>query len=150
MLNLINIPMPMSFNEKSAWIMFLALLVGGVIYFGLVLAASLPQQVLAPPTLPLVATYTAVLVLVAVVGHIIAAVFSPAEATATLDERERAIAHRASGLASMLLAIGILMSLAVYLLTSSGDLLFYTVFASLMVGQLAEYGMQIVLYRLAV
>lgn len=50
----------------------------------------------------------------------------------------------------MLLASGALLSLLLYLLTGSGDLLFYTVFASLMLGQLAGYVSQIVLYRVAI
>lgn len=77
----------MSFNEKSAWIMTLALLMGGVIYFGVVLSASLQLQELASPTLPLVAAYTVVLVLVAIIGHVLAAIYAPAEASAVPDER---------------------------------------------------------------
>ncbi len=140
----------MSFNEKSAWIMTLALLMGGVIYFGVVLSASLQLQELASPTLPLVAAYTVVLVLVAIIGHVLAAIYAPAEASAVPDERERSIANRACVVANMLLASGALLSLLLYLLTGSGDLLFYTVFASLMLGQLAGYVSQIVLYRVAI
>ena len=42
------------------------------------------------------------------------------------------------------------MSLGFYLLSRNGDLLFYSVFASLMLGQLMEYVFQIVFYRTSV
>ncbi|GAB5498685.1 MAG: hypothetical protein PsegKO_09960 [Pseudohongiellaceae bacterium] len=149
MLSIFNMVIPMSFNEKSAWIMMLALLAGGVIYFGVVLSASLQLQELASPTLPLVAAYTGVLVLVAIIGHVLVAIYAPDEASTVPDERERSIANQACVHASMLVASGALLSLLLYLLTGSGDLLFYTVFASLMLGQLAGYVSQIVLYRVA-
>lgn len=149
MLSIFNIGWYMPFNEKSAWVMSLALFVGGVLYFGLVVMASVELQELASPTLPLLAVYTLVLGLVAITGHVVAAVSAPGDASSELDERERDISTRASGLGNGVLAIGILGSLASYLLLGNGDLLFYLVFASLMLGQLAEYLRQVALYRLA-
>lgn len=43
-----------------------------------------------------------------------------------------------------------MLSLGLYLLSYDGDLLFYCVFASLMISQLVEYGVQIFLYRTTV
>jgi hypothetical protein len=74
-------------------------------------------------------------------------ILSPKEANAPLDERERKIVHRAGNLSSYVFATGVVLSLGVYLFSASGDLLFYGVFASLMLGQLAEYLIQIALYR---
>ncbi len=72
----------MAFNEKSAWIMSFALLLGGIFYFGVVAAISSQIGQLVPPMLPLVAVYTAILVAVAVAGHIVIALMSPKEASA--------------------------------------------------------------------
>jgi len=45
------------------------------------------------------------------------------------------------------MGVGTLASLGFYLLHGSGDLLFYTVFASVMVSQLMDYVFQIILFR---
>ena len=52
--------------------------------------------------------------------------------------------------ASYVLGVGVVTSLGVYLLSPRGDLLFYLVFASLMLSNLAEYALQILFYRRAV
>ena len=147
MLNILNMESGMSFTEKSAWVMSIALSVGGIAYFGIVLLASRGQETLVSPTLPLVAMYTAALVCMAIVGHIVAASSAPHEASAVADERERMVANRASRLASRVLAAGTVLSLVHYLLFADGDLLFYALFASLMLGQLADYVGQIVFFR---
>ncbi len=45
----------MPFQEKSAWVMSLALLMGSVFYFVVVAAMSSAVSQLAPPILPIVA-----------------------------------------------------------------------------------------------
>jgi hypothetical protein len=137
----------MPFHEKSAWIMSLALLVGGLFYFAVVAALSASLGHLAPPVLPLIAVYTAILALVAAIGHAAIAALAARDAHAGLDERERLIAVRASSGSGYVLAAGVVLSLGVYLFRYDGNLLFYGVFASLMLGQLAEYALQIVRYR---
>jgi len=139
-----------AFQEKSAWIMSLALLVGGVFYFGVVAAMSSAIGKLAPPILPIVAVYTGILVLIAIVGHIVAAVCAPRDASAPLDERDRTVTSRAGHRSGYVFGIGAILSLGFYLFTYDGNLLFYGVFASLMISQLVEYGMQIHLYRTTV
>lgn len=140
----------MAFNEKSAWIMSFALLVGGLFYFGVVAKISLEIGQLVPPLLPLVAVYTAILAVAAIVGHIVIALTALKEASASLDERERQLVVRAGHHSGLVFGAGVIMSLGVYLFTYNGNLLFYCVFASLMISQLAEYVLQIVLYRTAV
>ena len=78
----------MPFQEKSAWVMSAALLIGGALYFGVVGAMSAAAGVLVRPLLPMIAVYTVLLVVLAIVGHIAIAVLSPKEANAPLDERE--------------------------------------------------------------
>jgi hypothetical protein len=75
-------------------------------------------------------------------------VHSPKEANARLDERERKITQWAGNASSYVLATGIVLSLGLYLFSHDGDVLFYTAFASLMIGQLAEYVFLIALYRI--
>ncbi len=140
----------MSFQEKSAWVMSLALLVGGVFYFGVVASVSSEAGELAAPLVRVVATYTAILVILAIIGHIAIAVMTPKEADAPLDERERRIFDRAGHISGVVFGFGVVTSLGYYLYSQNGDALFYLVFASLMIGQLAEYAIRIYLYRTAV
>jgi hypothetical protein len=140
----------MAFHEKSAWIMSFALLLGGIFYFGVVARISSAMGQLVPPMLPLVAVYTAILVAVAIAGHIVVAVMAPKEANAPLDERERQLTVRAGHYSGLVFGAGVIMSMGLYLVSYNGHLFFYCVFASLMIGQLVEYGMQIVLYRTTV
>lgn len=140
----------MPFREKSAWIMSFALLVAGLVYFYVVSVIWSESGQLAQPVLPLVVVYTVCLVVLSVGGHVAIAIMAPKEANAPPDEREQQIFNRAGHYSSYVIAVGILMSLGLYLFSRDGNLLFYTVFASLMVGQVMEYAMQIVLYRTSV
>jgi hypothetical protein len=140
----------MAFQEKSAWVMSLALLLGGAFYFFVVAAMSSAIGRLAPPLVPIVAVYTAILVLVAIVGHILAAIVAPREANTTEDERGQKATVHASHQSGYVFGTGVILSLGVYLFTHHGDLLFYSVFASLMISQLVEYGLQIFLLRTTV
>jgi cytochrome b561 len=140
----------MPFHEKSAWVMSVALLSCGVLYFGAVVAAWSESGQLMSPLIPLIVIYTVCLVVIAIVGHIAIAVLAPKDATAPVDERERQIFSRAGHYSSYVFAVGILISLGIYLISNSGDLLFYTVFASLMVAQITEYFFQILFYRTSI
>jgi uncharacterized membrane protein (DUF485 family) len=137
----------MAFQEKSAWIMALALLAGGVFYFALVASLSSEAGALAPPLLPQIIAYTAVLVGIAILGHIVAAAMKPREANSDPDERERLIVVRAGHLSSYILGVGVLLSLGMYLFGLGGNALFYGVFGSLMLAQLGEYLLRIFFYR---
>jgi hypothetical protein len=137
----------MPFQEKSAWVMSASLILGGAFYFSVVKTITAEIGQLAPPTLPTIVLYTAILVVIAILGHIAISILTPKEADAPLDERENAIFQRASHLSGYLLGAGVLLSLGVYLYSYSGDALFYGVFASLMISQLAEYIFRIVFYR---
>jgi hypothetical protein len=136
-----------AFHEKSAWIMSAALLVGGIFYFGIVARISSSIGQLVPPIFPLVGVYTAILVVIAIAGHVVIALLTPKEANAPLDERERLLTVRAGHYSGLVFGAGVIMSLGLYLVSYDGNLLFYCVFGSLMISQLVEYGLQIVLYR---
>ncbi|MEM7610873.1 MAG: hypothetical protein AAF270_04305 [Pseudomonadota bacterium] len=137
----------MAFQEKSAWIMVVALLLGGAFYLNLVSSFSAAIGTLAPPLLPTVIVYTIILIVVAVIGHILIGIMTPREANEPLDERERRIFSKASSFSGYVLGLGVIVSLGHYLILQDGDLLFYSVFASLMIAQIAEYLCRIALYR---
>lgn len=134
----------MSFKEKSAWLMFCLLSVTGLAYFYVVIYST---ETLLPPLMPLIVVYTAALIALAVFGHILIALWNPKEANASRDERDRVIDVRSSHLSSYVLSLGTLLSLGIYLVLYDSNLLFYSIFASLMLSQIAEYLLQIFYHR---
>lgn len=140
----------MPFKEKSAWIMAFLLLFLGVAYFYIVAAVSSESGQLATPLLRLIVVYTVCIIALSAIGHALIAILAPKDANAALDERERSIFDRAGHYSSYFMGVGVVMSLGAYLFVRSGDLLFYTVFASLMIAQIMEYVFQIVFYRTSV
>jgi hypothetical protein len=140
----------MPFREKTAWIMSAALIVGGFSYFGAIVSDWSGSGQLASPMFRPTLIFTACLVAIAIVGHIAIAILTPKDADAPLDERERQIFNRAGHYSAYVMGVGIVMSLALYVFTKSGDLLFYTAFASLLIGQVVEYFLQILFYRTSV
>ncbi len=137
----------MAFREKSAWLMAFSLVIGGLFYYNAVPGLSYELGQLAPPLIGLVVVYTVVLVLIAVAGHILLALLTPTDASRSLDEREKTIMRRSSDISGYVLGFGVITSLGAYLVGYPGDVLFYSVFASLMIAQLVEYLCQIALYR---
>ena len=137
----------MPFQEKSAWTMLAALLCCGLLYCAQITSMSPSIGELARPTMPIVIVYTVILVVVAIVGHIVIAIFAPEEAKASIDERERKIVDRAAHLSAYVFTIGVVLSLILYMISYDGNMFFYTVLGSLVIGQLAEYAFQIYFYR---
>ena len=137
----------MAFREKTAWIMSIALLLGGLFYGSVITAGSQELGTTMPPLIPVVAVYVGILVIIAIVGHVIAAVTSLKTANDPMDERERAISARATSLADSVMGIGVLMSLGLYLTNYDGNQLFHLIFGTLMVSQFLHYAAQIALYR---
>lgn len=140
----------MPFKEKSAWIMAALLLSLGAAYFYFVAVISSASGQLATPMLRSIIIYTVFLTILSIVGHTVIAILAPREANAAADERERSIFDRAGHYSSYFIGAGVVLSLGAYLFLRSGDLLFYTVFASLMLGQIMEYVFQIIFYRTSV
>jgi len=66
----------MAFREKTAWIMAFALLLGGAFYGYVVWAGSQAMGGMMPPLIPIIAIYVALLVVIAIIGHIGAALTS--------------------------------------------------------------------------
>lgn len=137
----------MSFKEKSAWLMLLALGIATTLYTYSVVIISKEIGELVPPIMPSLIAYTVILVIISVVGHIVLALLSPKEANNSTDEREKIIFARAGSAASFVMGFCVVTSLGIYLFTYNGHLLFYTVFGSLILSQLFEYVAQIFYFR---
>ncbi|MFZ5608241.1 MAG: hypothetical protein ACOY99_01370 [Pseudomonadota bacterium] len=135
----------MTFREKSAWLMMVLLVLASACYASLFQNASgdLGRTAPAATALPFVLA----VILLSVVGQIVLALTSLGEAAAPADERERRAQHKAASLSGFVFAAGVVSALGYYLLRPDGDLLFHLVFASLIIAQLADYGLQIVFFR---
>ena len=124
-----------------------ALLLGGFLYARAIWLIWAETGELASPSIPQVLAYTAIVVVIAIIGHVGSAALAPADTNAPADERERAIFNRAANFSSACLVGGVLISLGVYVFSNSGDLLFYTVFASLMISHILDYLLQIFFFK---
>jgi len=120
---------------------------GAVFYFNMVASASKALGQTAPPVAGFVIAYVVVIAIASAVLMSVLAVSSPREADAPADERERIIADKAGNWAGFVIALPALGALWHYAVNGDGNLLFHLVFLSLMLGQIAEYVFQIILYR---
>ena len=137
----------MSFHEKSAWVMLIALSITTALYISSLLGLSSVAGHLIEPSLPMLIAYTIVLVVISVVGQIVIAILAPKDANSALDERDQGILVKASHWSSFILGFGVVSGLLHYLVFANGGMLFYIVFGSLVFSQIVEYMAQIFLYR---
>lgn len=136
----------MPFQEKSAWVMSIALLITGAWYFKTVVSMS-GDGLLAPPNVPVLFAYTVMLIVIAIIGHIFIALFSLKDANSKTDEREKRIFQKAGYFSSQIFAVGIIWSLILFAFARDGNLLFYTVFGSLIFREFLGYVLRIYFYR---
>ena len=136
----------LSFHEKSAWAMIVVLGLASFLYFRPVLEALIAEGVILPPG-RLAIMFVIVVVILAIVTQIIAALSNPADASEKLDERDIAAKNFAGHWSGIALGVGVVGSLMAYLILRSGDLMFHTVFAALVVSSLVEYILTIFAYR---
>jgi hypothetical protein len=131
----------MSFREKSAWTMFLVMLVTGLFYAWLV--SNGPAAPVIGPLVP----YVLMVIILSVAVQIALTIFSPREAQAAADEREKLVIWRAGHLSGIILAIGLLLSGGVYVIHPFGNMLFHHMLGALIVAQISEYLLQIYFLR---
>ena len=135
------------FREKTAWAMAAILTGGAAFYLHLVISASQALGRTAPPVIGFVIAYVVVIVIASVAAMSVLAGTSPREADAPADERETIIADKAGNWSGYVMAVPALGALWHYAVNGDGNMLFHLVFLALMLGQIAEYLFQIVLYR---
>lgn len=137
----------MGFQEKMAWAMMIILIVTGVAYYSLVFQASAALGAVAPPMLPVMIGYVIFLVVLAIIAAILIAATRPSDASASLDERERLIQFKGEAWSGRAMGFLVVCALIDFGLNGDGNRLFHLVFATLILSQIAEYGLQIFFYR---
>ena len=139
----------MSFREKSAWISFVVVLVTFGAYFvsisgDLSIAANISHH--AAALVGLMAVIIAVTV-VEIAAHIMVALSSPAEAQAARDERERAIALKATRPAFYVPMTGVWLALGAVALGGGVWLLVQATLFAVWVAELTRFRTEIFYYR---
>ncbi|MEL7128010.1 MAG: hypothetical protein AAGK23_00545 [Pseudomonadota bacterium] len=137
----------MSFREKTAWIMSVLLFTAGAFYAWEVIGAALILGAAPPPSIKLAVVYLVIVIIGAIVGMGTLSAGSPEDADAPADERERQIIDKAGNWSGYVVAAGAIAGVLHYWTNEDGNHMFHVVIAGLMLGQIAEYVFQIVLYR---
>lgn len=132
----------MSFKEKSAWIMLVALIwIFGRYAWSLYQAGSFGAGTTAVMIVTIV-----VFVVIIVIAHIAAATFSPKSANEAEDERDRLIELKAESLSGFVLGSAVFGALAAALLR--GDYLIANIlFLGLAASEIVKNAWQVMLYR---
>jgi len=135
----------MSFREKSTWVTFVLLLAMFVIYFSKAFFVphgySDRNPLLSISLFGLFWLLIVGFVVVEIVAHILLAAFTPKEANAPLDEREKMIAMKATQPAFYVLLVGAFLSIGtIHLRTDS--ILFI-----IWIAELVRYGLQLYYFR---
>lgn len=137
----------MTFKEKSAWIMCVALIVAGGFYAWSVLILWQVAGMVPPPNVMGLAAGVIIIIAIAIFGHAVAALGNPMDANALEDERDRLVVWRAGNLSGLVLGALSMCGLFHFAVLGNGNLLFHTMIAALTLSQLAEYALTIWYYR---
>jgi hypothetical protein len=135
-----------SFREKSAALMLLLWLAATAFYLIQMEPWTWSLHYVHAPLKPLVVVTFAIIV-GSIIVQTVLALRSPGEAQAPADERERRILDRAAAWGGWILGFLAITSMLHYLQHKHGDLLFHTLFLSLLLAEIAEQAIRIVLFR---
>jgi hypothetical protein len=135
-----------SFREKSAAAMLLLWLLATGFYLVEMEPWTWSMHFVHTPLKPLVVA-TFALIVGSIIVQTVLALRSPAEAQAPADERERRIIDRAAAWSGWVLGFLAITSMVHYLQHGHGDLLFHTLFLSLLLAEIAEQALRIFLFR---
>lgn len=134
--------MSLSFREKSLWLMLIGLVGTFTFYFARVLPSSAVN--VEPRQMALFALAVTILVIVAIGGHIVFAIFDRRTAA---DERDRLVELKGRRNASYVLATGVFIALCLPELTTGTFLFTHVLLAFWVLAQLVEIGSQLYLLR---
>lgn len=134
--------MSLSFREKSLWLMLIGLIGTFTFYFGTVLPSRAVN--VEPRQMALFALAVAILVIVAIGGHIVFAIFDRCTAA---DERDRLVELKGRRNASYVLATGVFIALCLPELTTGTFLFTHVLLAFWVLAQGVEIGSQLYLLR---
>lgn len=136
--------MNLTFKEKSLWLTAATLLIGLGFYFVLALGTHRSGINVMPQHVVFFALAVVLLVLTQIIGHVLIALTDRDAAT---DERDRAIALRATRNGAYVLACGVFFALVTAVVTEGNFLFVHVLLGFWLVAQLAEIGSQLYLYR---
>jgi uncharacterized protein HemY len=126
----------MSHVEKTSWISALALALATAWY----IHEALPTGT---PSLTAMVSIVVVMVVIEIVANIVISVLGRGEAGGGLDERERAIVHRADSAGFYVLAAGAFSAAALLNLGFGTSLVFNLILGSLAAAEFVKLGMKI-------
>jgi hypothetical protein len=139
----------MSFREKSAWITLITLIVLSLAFF---LHVPRPWTLTPDPTpfmFHVLMLAIGIFVAVEVLAHIVIVIWSPRDARAPKDERERLIELRSTQAAwyvYVLLGFS-LMFVALHITGANVIGVAYLMLGSFVIAEIVNYGMRVYLYR---
>jgi hypothetical protein len=137
----------MTFHEKSRWIALGANLIVWSWYFVTVaraLRAGFPD---APYFMAMMIPVIIALAIIHIVGHTIAALMNPKEASADTDERERAVGQRAAVWGYHLLCVGIFLVVGGSLFWWNTFLVVNGILFAFIIAECVRYAIEIAAYR---
>lgn len=142
----------MSFWERNTVILGFGSLIAGSYYAALVILQSLALGHVAPPDLGTLISYIVLQVAVSVAGIAISATRASRSGDLVglrggMDERDQIVKTRSEAGASHVVAAAVVCALIGWFFHHSPNLLFHTVLAGLIVGELARAVMQLLNYR---
>ncbi len=137
----------MTFKEKSAWVMSLALLVSGAFYMLSVISRIENTFIVPPPNGIGIWVGTIIIVAIAIFGHAVAALGNPANADEPEDERDRVIAQRTGAQSGFILGALSMINLAIYAVLQYGHVFFHGQVMALVISQFTQYMLIIFSYR---
>lgn len=127
--------------------MAVAMLVTGGLYFYLVVISSQLLGFAAPPNPALITVATILIILIAIIGHLVAAVSNVADANARADERDKFIARHSWNVAAWVLSIFVFCGVAHYTAFGNGNMFFHIIVLGMVLSHITDYVLTIWLYR---
>ena len=139
--------MPVSFREKSQWIVLVALVVAYARYFAHVLPDHGPD--VAPGDIRLFIGAVVTLVILQVAGHVLLAIATRREVARGVqrDERDRLVDLRAGRVGAHVLAVAVVTALSTALLVPGNFAFMHVLFGGWVLAHVVEIATGLVLYR---
>ncbi len=137
----------MSFREKTSWISLVLTLIGFGSYFVTLVYGETGGHAGHGYYIGYLIAVVVAITLIFIVSTAIVAAMAPDDANAALDERDRAISHRAAYFSYFLLVVGVLAAMASYHIGHGAFWLMNGLLGAIVLSEITRYIAQIILYR---